>query len=169
MRTFSRLVLFVGFIFATIVAVSTNVHCQEQNDRIIITAGVGADELSDLINTDYEYDIKVAVNAKIVGNKARLGGKFVFDKLSNIKRYSAGPEVSYHFSFVEPYGHFLVGAETYDGLGQEEFIRTIGAGVRLNFGHFVFNPFQIDSIRGVRAPFGSPGVNQFSASAGIRF
>lgn len=169
MRTFSRLVLFVGFIFATVVAASSQVHCQEQKDRIILTVGVGADELSDLINTDYEYDIKVAVNAKIVGNKARLGGKFVFDKLPNIKRYSAGPEVSYHFSFVEPYGHFLVGAETYDGLGHNEFIRTIGAGVRLNFGHFVLNPFQIDSIRGVRAPFGSPGVNQFSASAGIRF
>jgi hypothetical protein len=169
MRTFSRLVFFVGFIFATMVAVSSQVHCQEQKDHIIVTVGVGADELNNLVNTVYEYDFKVAVNAKIIGSKARLGGKFVFDKLPNIKRYSAGPEVSYHFSFVEPYGHFLIGAETYDGLGQRQFKRTIGAGVRLNFGHFVFNPFQIDSIRGVRAPFGSPGVNQFSASAGIRF
>ena len=170
MRTFSRLVLFVGFIFATVVAVSSQVHCQEQKDRIILTVGAGADELTDFLNTSYyEYAIKIAANAKVVsGSNVRLGGKFVFDKLENIKRYSAGPELSYNIKFVEPYAHFLLGAETYNVPGRN-FTRTVGAGVRLNFGHVVLNPFQVDSTRGVRAPFGSAGVTQFSGSVGIRF
>lgn len=168
MRTFSRFIFFLGFVFTALFCMSTVVHCQEQKDRIIITVGAGADELTDFLNTSYyEYAIKIAANAKIVsGSNVRLGGKFVFDKLENIKRYSAGPELSYNIKFVEPYAHFLLGAEI---TPDRNFIRTVGAGVRLNFGHIVLNPIQVDSTRGVRAPFGSAGVTQFSASIGVRF
>ena len=170
MRRLSRFIFFLGFVFTALFCMSTVVHCQEQKDRIIITVGAGADELTDFLNTSYyEYAIKIAANAKVVsGSNVRLGGKFVFDKLENIKRYSAGPELSYNIKFVEPYAHFLLGAETYNVPGRN-FTRTVGAGVRLNFGHIVLNPFQVDSTRGVRAPFGSAGVTQFSGSVGIRF
>lgn len=174
MRTFSRFILFVGFLFATAFAVTTTVHCQDQKksdtDRIIITVGAGADELNDLVDTDYEYAIKVAANARIIGYKTRLGGKFVFDKLSNIQRYSFGPELAYYVRYVGVYGHFLVGFETINNVPGRQFTRTVGGGFRINLGdHVVVNPFQFDSTRGVRAPFGSPGVNQFSASVGVRF
>lgn len=158
------------FVITTFLALAASAFAQDKaKDSIILTVGVGADEISDLLDTQYNYAVKVAANAKIAGDNARLGGKFVFDKTDGSKRYSAGPEFSYKIRFVEPYAHFLIGAETLDGIEGRAFIRTVGAGVRLNYGHVVINPLQIDSTRGLRAPFLSQGVTQFSASVGVRF
>jgi len=136
-------------------------------DTVIITVGFAADELHDLVNTDYRPGITATLNAKIVGSKTRLGGKFRFDKLEEVKTYTFGPELSHKLGFVEPYAHFLVGYQTVDGFEGKEIVRTVGAGVRLNFGHVVLNPFQFDQTRS--GGFLSPGRNQFSASIGVRF
>lgn len=145
------------------------VYCQESKDRVIITVGIGAEEITSLFDTEYYTAAKVAVNAKIVGSKARLGGKFVFDRFYYSKRYSVGPELSYHLKFVEPYAHILIGKEYVNSSNVDDFVRTVGAGVRLNFGYLTYNVVQVDSTRGLRAPLASPGTTQFSTSLGIRF
>ena len=136
-------------------------------NTVILTVGFIADEYKDLIDRTYSPGITATLNAKIAGNKTRFGGKFRFDKVEEFKSYTFGPELSHNIGFVEPYAHFLIGYQTVDGLDGKEIIRTVGAGVRLNFGHIVLNPFQIDSTRS--GGFLSQGKNQFSASLGVRF
>ena len=131
-------------------------------DSVIITVGFIAGECLDLFDTSYGPGITAALNAKIVGDKTRLGGKFRFDKLDEIKAYSFGPELSHKLGFVKPYAHFLVGFQTVPGVDDEEIIRTVGGGVRLNIGqHVVINPLQID--------FTNREKRQLSASVGVRF
>lgn len=172
MRYFSRFILFVGFMLVTLFCVASTGYCQEQKDRIIITVGAGAEEISNIFtDTYYLTAVKATVNAKVVGNKTRLGAKFVFDRFYYSKRYSAGAELSYKFSkgVFEPYGHILVGREYVNSSVLKDFVRTLGAGVRINLGYLVLNPFQAETTRGLREPFGAPGTNQFSASVGVRF
>lgn len=138
-------------------------------DRVIFTVGVGADEISYVFDTRYETVAKIVGNVKVTGNKARLGGKFVFDRLYESKRYTAGPELSYKFGYIEPYGHILIGKEYLNSSPISDFVRTVGAGVRINSGFLTIVPFQIDSTRGLKEPLGSPGVTQFSAHIGFRF
>src|SRR5262245_3631383 len=130
-------------------------------DSVIITVGFIADEYLDLFDTSYRPGITAALNAKIAGDKTRLGGKFRFDKLDEIKAYSFGPELCHKISFVDPYAHFLVGFQTVTGVNEKEIIRTVGACVRLNLGHVVLNPLQID--------FTNREKRQLSASVGLRF
>ena len=169
MKLLSRFILFVTFLFAA----ASGVYCQETKDRIIITIGAGAEEVSNIFtDTYYLTAAKATVNVKVVGNKTRLGAKFVFDRFYYSKRYSAGVELSYKFGkgVFEPYGHILVGKEYVNSSVLEDFVRTLGAGIRINVGpYLVVNPFQAETTRGLREPFGAPGTNQFSASVGIRF
>ena len=165
MKSLLRITLLSLIAVVTFAAI---VRCQDKpKDSVIITVGFAADEVKDLLNTDYNPGLTVALNAKIVGNKTRLGGKFRFDKIEDIKTYTFGPELSHKFGFVEPYGHFLIGYQTLDGIEGKEIVRMLGAGVRLNFGHIVLNPFQFDQTRS--GGFLSPGRNQFSASIGVCF
>lgn len=158
-------------LFTIILLLPSAVFAQDYKDRVIVTVGIGAEEIQNIFtDTYYLTDAKVAVNAKAYGNKkVRLGGKFVFDRFYYSKRYSAGPELSYKLGIVEPYGHLLIGKEYVNSSPLSDFVRTIGAGVRVNIGYLVLVPFQVETTRGLREPFGAPGTNNFSAGVGVRF
>ena len=161
-----KLLFTIIFILAMLFPLTT---FGQDKDRVILTIGAGADEYTYVFDTAYEAAVKGTVNVKVVGSKTRLGAKFVFDRLYDSKRYSGGAELSHTFKFVAPFGHILIGKEYLNSSVISDFIRTLGAGVRVNLGYLVLIPLQIDSTRGLREPFGSPGVTQFSASVGVRF
>jgi hypothetical protein len=143
---------------------------QESKNAIIITFGAVNGEYKQLfdLGTENRQGYTGALNVKIVGDKTRLGAKFRVDQVNGTRKYLLGPELGREIGFVEPYAHALFGVEDdYEGATGKRYVRLYGGGVRLNFGHFVLNPFQYDVA--LAEGLGQRPVSQVSASVGIRY
>lgn len=152
MRIFSRLVLFVGFIFATVVAASSQVHCQD--DKVVkITVGYVAEgvEAPDLVKgvTDL-HGISATLEPTIWmekdkgGKGFRVAGVVYYKKKPRYENgddhdtdtYAAGGVLGYRIGrngLLEPWGRIVVGVRY---ITEREFTDIISAGLDVNVGHF---------------------------------
>lgn len=155
MRTFSRLVLFVGFLFVTMVAVSSQVHCQDDKtakltvgyvtDGVVVPSPIEGVRNLNAISASLEPTVWIQKNEKNPNHGAKLSGVVYFKRQihyyeieeENVDTYAAGANFSYRIGkggIFEPWAGLLVGVRYAEDEGRK-FTDIIRAGVDLNFGH----------------------------------
>lgn len=159
-------------------------------DTVKVLVNFTNTEFYDIFNVNNEntQGLSASLDAKIYSkDKFRLSGVFQWKRANLINgkvpsigleslnfsddpndTYSFGPRLSYKLAnnLIEPYAHALIGFNT-TYRNDRKLSRIYGAGVFINLGHIVLNPFEYDSQ--FIGDFTKGKTSSYSAGVGVRF